>query len=221
MRRGRVRVLQSISMKRHHLQSSPIEAEFARRDGRELYLPGPASATVEEGAAPGTAPGGDGAGPAPPGGLRIQFAVSGEPKPQPRPRAFARKLAGGGYAARVFDAGTAEAWKSLVAQAAKPWLPATPCQEALRLSLVFEFARPKAHFTTRGVLRANAPCHPMGKGDVDNLAKAVLDALTQIGLWRDDGQVVKLEVVKRYAARSGALVEMAAEEGRGRRGWQA
>ena len=203
-------------MKQYHLQSSPIEAEFARREGRELSLPGPAVASGQEVAAsacaPVSTPGGGGAGPAPPGGLRIQFAVSGEPRPQPRPRAFARKLAGGGYAARVFGAGTAEAWKSLVAQAAKPWLPATPCQEALRLSLVLEFARPKAHFTTRGVLRANAPCHPMGKGDADNLAKAVMDAFTQLGLWRDDGQVVRLEVTKRFADRSGAVIEIASVE---------
>ncbi|MFG1411443.1 RusA family crossover junction endodeoxyribonuclease [Xanthobacter sp. VTT E-85241] len=36
-------------------------------------------------------------------------------------------------------------------------------------------------------------------GDVDNLAKSVLDAMTQAGCWRDDRQVVRLSVAKGYA----------------------
>ena len=37
----------------------------------------------------------------------IEFFVEGDPKPQPRPRAFARKI-GNKFMARVYDAGTAE-----------------------------------------------------------------------------------------------------------------
>ncbi|TPL94791.1 RusA family crossover junction endodeoxyribonuclease [Mesorhizobium sp. B2-3-10] len=36
------------------------------------------------------------------------------------------------------------------------------------------------------------------RGDVDNLAKAVLDAMTQAGVWGDDTQVVTLTCSKRY-----------------------
>lgn len=36
-------------------------------------------------------------------------------------------------------------------------------------------------------------------GDVDNYAKAALDAVNDAGLWDDDKQVVSLRVSKRYA----------------------
>ncbi|WP_167507045.1 MULTISPECIES: RusA family crossover junction endodeoxyribonuclease [unclassified Mesorhizobium] len=36
------------------------------------------------------------------------------------------------------------------------------------------------------------------RGDVDNLAKAILDAMTAAGVWLDDAQVVELTCRKRY-----------------------
>ena len=53
----------------------------------------------------------------------ISFSVDGEPKAQPRPKAFARNF-GNKWQARVYDPGTAEGWKSLIAIAVKPHLPA-------------------------------------------------------------------------------------------------
>lgn len=35
-------------------------------------------------------------------------------------------------------------------------------------------------------------------GDIDNYAKAILDAVTKAGYWNDDDQIVKLTVVKRF-----------------------
>lgn len=141
--------------------------------------------------------------------LNVKFAVVGEPKPQPRPRAFARNMGGGRFAARVYDAGTAEGWKSLVAMEARRHLPESPATDALRVSLRFLLPRPKGHYTGKGVLRASSPAYPTNKMDCDNLAKAVLDALTQIGMWQDDGQVVRLEVAKEYATTTpGAVIEI-------------
>ena len=55
-------------------------------------------------------------------------------------------------------------------------------------------------------LRAKYPdaCFPhVGKVDVDNLTKAVFDTLTQVGVWRDDGQVYALDVAKLYTPKAG------------------
>lgn len=38
------------------------------------------------------------------------------------------------------------------------------------------------------------------KPDIDNLAKAVLDALNHVGVWGDDAQVSQAMLCKRYAA---------------------
>lgn len=138
--------------------------------------------------------------------MNVTFFAWGSPKPQPRPRAFARNMGAGKFAARVYDAGTAEGWKASVALAAKAHLPPEPCAHPLSVDIQFTLPRPQSHFTTKGDLRAAAPFYPTNKMDCDNLAKAVLDALTQIGMWLDDGQIVHLSVSKNYGPKSGAQV---------------
>lgn len=131
----------------------------------------------------------------------ITFYVRGEPKAQPRPRAFARKF-GATWQARVYDAGTAEGWKSLVAAAAKPFLPSEPLTGPLMVELCFHMPRPKSHYRTGKrfrELRDDAPTFHTGKPDRDNLEKAVCDALTQVGMWKDDGQVCDGQIRKLYA----------------------
>lgn len=146
----------------------------------------------------------------------IDVFVSGDPKGQPRPRAFARRI-GSTFVARVYDASTAEGWKSQIALALKPWQGAaftTP----MRVSMAFAFARPKSHLTRSGVLTKSAPHAHVGKPDCDNLAKAALDACTCLRLWRDDSQVVALGVRKSWAGVDGSsgmqltIVEMSDAE---------
>ncbi len=128
----------------------------------------------------------------------ITFFAAGSPKGQPRPRAFARKF-GETWQARVYDAKTAEGWKSCVAAA---WLqnkPAgfKPFDGPVAVKFTFFIQRPKSHFLKSG-LRPSAPIFCEAKPDADNYAKAVMDALSQIGVWRDDAQVCELFVIKRY-----------------------
>ena len=134
--------------------------------------------------------------------MRFNFTADGLPKGQPRARAFAF-----GGKARMYDPGTAENWKSCVALAAKPVLPATPLDGPLTLSLAFRFPRPKSHFTKKG-LRLTAPVYVTAKPDLDNAAKAIMDALTQLGAWKDDAQVATLNVLKVYGDRPGCDVSI-------------
>lgn len=122
----------------------------------------------------------------------LSFFAHGDPKGQPRPRAFAR-----GGKARVFDPGTAEGWKSAVAVAAHPVLVGNKFDGPLSVEIRCYFRRPKGHSTKRG-LRPNAPLWMTSKPDGDNIAKAVLDALTSLGAWADDAQVACLVVEKLY-----------------------
>lgn len=132
----------------------------------------------------------------------VTFYAAGEPKGQPRPRAFARKM-GNKFVARVFDAGTAEGWKGRIALAAHPYTPASAFAGPVAVSLTFYFARPKNQFRTgknAHLLRDGAPTFHTAKPDADNLAKAVLDCMTQLGRWwADDSQVSHLLVEKRWA----------------------
>jgi Holliday junction resolvase RusA-like endonuclease len=131
----------------------------------------------------------------------IEFSVRGEPRPQPRPRAFARKMPNGKVLARVFDCASAEGWKSEIALAVRPHLPGAPLSGPLAVTIEFWMPRPENHFVAskraRG-LKTRAPEFHTIRPDADNLAKAVLDAFGHLALWHEDDQVAKLTVTKRY-----------------------
>lgn len=129
----------------------------------------------------------------------ITFWVSGTPKAQPRPRAFARKF-GDKFQARVYDAGTAENWKGCIALAARQHMPLAPLDVPLRLDVDFYFPRPKCLMRKKdpeGVMRH------VQKPDRDNLDKAVADSLTAIGFWRDDCLICEGEIRKFFVTKTG------------------
>jgi Holliday junction resolvase RusA-like endonuclease len=131
------------------------------------------------------------------------FDVQGEPKGQPRPRAFVR-----GKRAAVYDPGTAEGWKGQIALAAREFLPCVPLSGPIMLSVCFFFPRPQR------LLRKSSPSGRIphtAKPDIDNAIKAVMDCLTGIRMWEDDAQVVSTKAEKTYAAkeqRPGALIQV-------------
>lgn len=119
--------------------------------------------------------------------------VPGAPKAQPRPR----RSANGG----VYTPDSADRWKSAVAGFVTGNKPPRVMQGPIEVELIFHMPRPA---------RLNRKSDPAGvvpavtKADVDNLAKAVLDAITQTGVvWSDDNQVWRLTVVRWYAAKKG------------------
>jgi Holliday junction resolvase RusA-like endonuclease len=121
----------------------------------------------------------------------FMFRANGMPKGQPRPRAFVR-----GNRAAVYDPGTAEGWKGDVARACAE-LEGKALHTPLSVTLTFYMPRPKGHYRTNGTLKPAAPVYMHdSKPDADNLAKAVLDALTGIRAWLDDDQVCELTIRK-------------------------
>ena len=131
----------------------------------------------------------------------LTFQVTGEPKGQPRPRAFARKM-GAVHVARFYDSDVADEWKRAVQIALLEMATQTRWELTLgpvAVELRFAMPRPKSHFGAKG-LKASAPVAHVGTPDVDNLAKLILDQLTRSGnVWRDDSQVVSLTVHKFWA----------------------
>lgn len=129
--------------------------------------------------------------------------MTGDPKPQPRMRHYRRGNLVGGYTPP-----TADKWKVACAVAAhdavgKPW------DGPIRLAIWFRLARPASHRRKDGTLRPKAPARPSGRPDLDNLAKAVMDALNRIA-FNDDSQIVELILGKSYAddAPAGCVISM-------------
>jgi Holliday junction resolvase RusA-like endonuclease len=138
----------------------------------------------------------------------IRFFAAGIPKGMPRVKAFARKM-GDKFVARVYTPDGADPWKDQIALAAKPFLPEMPLSMPLYLHLEFFFPRPKAHYL-RGQIRGSAPGYHVGRPDIDNAAKAVMDALTICRMWNDDAQIADCRVRKLYddGRGSGCIIEI-------------
>lgn len=144
-------------------------------------------------------------------GTRIVYDinVNGEPKAQPRARAFAFKPKGGGKPMiRMYDPATAEGWKGILGAEAQKLIP-DPLLGPVTMSISFYMPRPKSHYRTgkrSDELKDNAPGAHVGKPDLDNLEKAVMDAFTVAGVWRDDSQVYRKTAVKMYSEHPGAEI---------------
>jgi Holliday junction resolvase RusA-like endonuclease len=131
---------------------------------------------------------------------RVELFVYGLPVAQPRPRAVSFR-----GRARMYNPGTSNEWKACVIHEIKEHAGTFPAGTPVRCEFRFFLPRPKGHFGSgknATTLRGSAPTHPTGKPDLDNLDKAVCDAITAAGVWRDDSQVTSSRVCKRYATTS-------------------
>ena len=133
----------------------------------------------------------------------MTFFIHGDPKGQPRPRAFARKM-GAKYVARMYDSDVADSWKRAVnvalVKAINEHKPEYNKDGAFEVVATFFMRRPKSHFNAHGFVKPNAPVRHAQKPDADNLVKLVLDRITRLELiWRDDSQVAYLTVAKYWS----------------------
>ena len=129
----------------------------------------------------------------------VAFTVPGDPVPQPRPRV---STVGGFARAYVPKDHAIHAYRQAVALAAR----AAGLREATGpVSVIVDavFGRPKSHLTKSGV-KASAPALP--RPDVDNIGKAVLDALQDV--MGDDTCVGRLVVEKTWGTEGRTTVRV-------------
>ena len=148
----------------------------------------------------------------------IILEINGEPKAQPRARAYAMKF-GNKYSARMYDSDSADEWKAAVDSALMISIAdaiselvndkvVASASTAFKVTMAFDFNRPKSHYKKNGGLNSNAPKNKTSKPDCDNLAKLILDRITRCNrIWHDDSQVVSLLIGKRFVTdKSSVLV---------------
>ena len=126
----------------------------------------------------------------------IHFTVPGIAAPQGSKKAFRTK---GGRIALVESSPNVRPYRASVASAAYA-AGAKVLHGPISITVVFQFVRPKSHYTAKGGLLFSAPRY-VGKPDIDKLCRAVLDALTGIA-YADDSQVVALDASKVYGPTS-------------------
>ena len=131
--------------------------------------------------------------------MSFTFSVAGQPVPQPRPRV---STAGGFARAYVPGQHPVHAYREAIAAAARA-AGLTTTGEPLNVVIDAVFERPKSHMCKAGV-KATAPRLP--RPDVDNIAKAVLDALQDV--MGDDSLVGRLVVEKSYGTEARTTVRV-------------
>ncbi len=131
--------------------------------------------------------------------MAITFSLPGDPVPQPRPRV---STAGGFARAYVPKDHPIHAYRQAVAVAARA-AGVTEADGPVSVIVDAVFARPKSHMNKSGV-KPTAPALP--RPDVDNLGKAVLDALQDV--MGDDTNVSRLLVEKSWGTEGRTTVRI-------------
>ena len=119
----------------------------------------------------------------------IKFIVEQDPIAQPRPKA--RRI-GPGIQIYTPNSGPIGLYKAAIREAFGQAVGEgfVPLEGPLRLSVYFVMERPQS--------RMKEDSRHIVKPDLDNLVKAVMDALNHVA-WGDDSQICELEVRKRWA----------------------
>lgn len=141
-------------------------------------------------------------------GKIISLVVYGDAQPAGSKRAFKHPYTGRPI---ITDANPrSREWKDRVAAEAGRAYKGPLLEGPVCLSLVFYRTRPKGHLRTgkyTGLVRKGAPLHPTTKPDSLKLARGAEDSLTGI-IYRDDAQVVELNVKKRYGSPARVEIEV-------------
>lgn len=122
----------------------------------------------------------------------LSFWVNGIPKGQPRPVVTKKK--------NVFTPHTADGWKDRIRWTVHQSWNRLPIEGPVKVDVDFCFPRPKRLYRQKD---PEGRVYHLGRPDRDNCDKAVLDCLTHIGVFKDDGQVCEGEIRKFYHSKSG------------------
>lgn len=133
----------------------------------------------------------------------IAFTVPGTPVGKGRPK-FARR---GNFVTAYTPEKTAS-YENLVKMAAHTAMNGRKqAAVALRCTIGVEVIPPASWSQKKRMAAICGDLRPTTKPDLDNVAKAILDAMNGI-VFEDDKQVVELVVTKRYAETARAVVEV-------------
>lgn len=133
--------------------------------------------------------------------MRFTFEVPGKPVPQGSMRSLGpRRMVHTNYTDLL-------PWRAAIAATAlfeRP--PDWDTLGPMRVQATFYLPRPRGHYR-HAILKPDAPWWPTKRiGDLDKFCRALLDSLTDAGVWADDAQAVQLHAEKIYTDGPGHLL---------------
>lgn len=133
----------------------------------------------------------------------LEFTVYGNPISLKRHRTFQRGDFKGTYDPSKND-------KADFLAKAMEYKPEQPLECPLKLSLVFNFQRPKSHYRTGKnalILKNDVPACHISRPDIDNLMKFVADSFNGV-FWKDDACLSTIIAQKRYSKVPSVVVKI-------------
>jgi len=132
-------------------------------------------------------------------GFGIELEVNGIPKAMPRQRfRMIRMKSGKQFIHSYTPTDKIQTWYDLFIQEARKKTPNKTMDGAIEIDCEIRLPRPKGHYKKNGELNNEEKYHTK-KPDFDNLMKLMCDILTNLGYYKDDSQIAKVEVVKYWA----------------------
>jgi len=122
--------------------------------------------------------------------MKVKFFVEGEPKAQPRTKAYRR----GPYIG-FYNPKSADDWKLKIYEEAKNYIFENPIDEPIRCDITFFMPIRSGDNKKKNKGKIIPHCK---KPDKDNLEKAVLDTLSRSKMWRDDALIYSGNIKKVY-----------------------
>jgi crossover junction endodeoxyribonuclease RusA len=122
--------------------------------------------------------------------MNLSFTVYGIPIPQGSLKAFMPR--GRRFPVVTSDNLRTRPWKHMVGAAAREALRDSPPLEG-PVAIDIEFYLPRPTSAPKRVV------YPVKKPDLDKLVRAILDACTDAGVWKDDAQVIGASAIKAFA----------------------
>ena len=139
--------------------------------------------------------------------LSVSFFVPGPPVGKGRPRAAKR-----GSQIQLYTPEKTASYENLVATAAHGSMRgAEPIKGACHVDMDIRLIVPMSWSAKRRNQALEGLVFPTKKPDLDNILKAVFDAINGI-VWEDDVQAVYVQAVKRYSAVPGVHVNVKSVE---------
>lgn len=137
--------------------------------------------------------------------MEINYTVVGIPKPQARPKVFHRTLKSGKPFVSTYS--PKSDWFHLVYTESLKIKNSLKNRlvGALELNLIFCMPIPKSISKKK---REQLHYVTTKTGDIDNLAKCCMDAMTQTGIWEDDSQVSVLRASKIYSEKPRCIISI-------------
>lgn len=133
--------------------------------------------------------------------MKYQFEVPGEIVGKERPRVNM-------YTGRVYTPGKTKDYEFLVQQYFKMKYQRYEMLEGrLSINIIAYLKIPKSTSKAKVEEMLENKISPTKKPDVDNIAKSILDAMNNF-VFKDDNQVSKISVEKRFALEEKAVIEV-------------